>query len=60
MRAGIGPGALEKVRELRPDLVLLVLLDVNMPGVSGLKTAGLMRAELPEMRILMMSLHDAR
>jgi DNA-binding NarL/FixJ family response regulator len=51
-----GPEALEKARELRPNLVLL---DINMPGGSGLKTAGLVRAELPEIRILITSLHDS-
>lgn len=30
-----GEEALEKVRDMRPDLILL---DVNLPGISGLET----------------------
>jgi DNA-binding NarL/FixJ family response regulator len=54
--AADGPQALEKSRELRPDLVLL---DINMPGSSGLQTARDIRQEIPETKILIMSLHDA-
>lgn len=54
--AADGPEALQKARELQPDLVLL---DINMPGESGLKTARDIRRELPNVRILIMSLHDA-
>lgn len=51
-----GSQALESARALRPDLVLL---DINMPGRSGLQTARELRHEIPEIRILIMSLHDS-
>jgi DNA-binding NarL/FixJ family response regulator len=54
--AGDGSQALESARALRPDLVLL---DINMPGRSGLQTARELRHEIPEIRILIMSLHDS-
>jgi len=37
-----GEEALEKMREFRPDLVLL---DINMPGMSGLETCKVIRAD---------------
>lgn len=54
--AADGPQALEKARELRPDLVLL---DINMPSTSGFETARLIRKEIRESKILIMSLHGA-
>ena len=52
-----GADALRKARELRPDLILL---DVSMPGPSGLETARLLRRELPKAKVLIMSQHDAK
>ncbi|MEL6874453.1 MAG: LytTR family DNA-binding domain-containing protein [Pseudomonadota bacterium] len=44
-----GEKACEKVRENRPDLVLL---DVDMPGLSGIETADLIRsAEVPASQV---------
>jgi DNA-binding NarL/FixJ family response regulator len=54
--AADGPQAFEKACELRPDLVLL---DINMPTESGIQTARQIRREIPQVKILMMSLHDA-
>jgi DNA-binding NarL/FixJ family response regulator len=51
-----GVGAIQKVRELQPDLVLL---DMSMPGLSGLDTARLLRREWPEIKILILSQNDA-
>jgi DNA-binding NarL/FixJ family response regulator len=50
-----GSEALQKARELLPDLVLL---DINMPGISGLEVARLLRAEVPQTKIMMISQHD--
>jgi DNA-binding NarL/FixJ family response regulator len=54
--AGDGDAALQRARELQPDLVLL---DISMPGPSGLEVARMMRDELPNIKILIMSQHDA-
>jgi DNA-binding NarL/FixJ family response regulator len=53
--ASTGAQALEKTRELRPDLLLL---DINMPDTSGLQMARVIRQENPQLKILIMSLHD--
>jgi two-component system, NarL family, response regulator NreC len=50
-----GSEALRKARELMPDLVLL---DVSMPDINGLEVARLLRKEVPEVKILVMSQHD--
>jgi DNA-binding NarL/FixJ family response regulator len=50
-----GAEALQKARELLPDLILL---DVSMPGMNGLEAAHLLRQELPEVKILVISQHD--
>lgn len=50
-----GPDAIQKATELLPDLVLL---DISMPGLSGLDVARLLREKLPATTILIMSQHD--
>ncbi len=51
-----GLEAVMKARELLPDLILL---DLSMPGMSGLDAARLLRQDVPQAKILMMSQHDA-
>lgn len=48
--------AMVKARELRPELILL---DISMPGMSGLEIAPALRAELAQSKILVMSQHDS-
>jgi DNA-binding NarL/FixJ family response regulator len=38
----------------------VVLLDVSMPGSSGLEIARLLRQQFPDLKILMISHHDPR
>jgi two-component system KDP operon response regulator KdpE len=49
-----GEEALEKVREFRPDLVLL---DINMPGMGGLATCKAIRAD-SNTAIVMLTVHN--
>jgi two-component system, NarL family, nitrate/nitrite response regulator NarL len=53
--AASGPEALAKAIALAPDVVVL---DISLPGENGIKTAGRIRLETPEARILMLSVHD--
>jgi DNA-binding NarL/FixJ family response regulator len=50
-----GAETMQKATLLRPDLVLL---DVNLPDVSGLEIARFLRAEVPTAKILLVSQHD--
>lgn len=52
--AGDGQEALAKARELAPDLVLM---DVDMPKMSGLMVCELLHKELPGVRVLFLSMH---
>ena len=54
-QAKSGEEGIQLAVELRPDLILL---DVSMPGLSGLEVARLLRKELPQVRIVIMSQHD--
>lgn len=51
-----GKEAIRKARELRPDVVLL---DISMPGLNGLEVARLLRREIADAKILIMSQNDA-
>jgi CheY-like chemotaxis protein len=51
-RATDGSEALEAVRSLRPDLVVM---DVQMPIMDGLTAAALIRLQFPEVSIVLMS-----
>ena len=48
--------AFQKATELTPDLILL---DIGMPDGSGFDAARRIRQEIPQVKILMMSHHDA-
>ncbi|HXM69134.1 MAG TPA: response regulator transcription factor [Candidatus Acidoferrum sp.] len=54
--AGDGESAIQMACQLVPDVILL---DVSMPGLSGLETATRLRQQVPNVKILMLSQHDA-
>ena len=53
--AANGEQALALARQHRPDVIVL---DVTMPGESGLRVAPKLRAAVPDARVLIMSMHD--
>jgi len=50
-----GQEAVRKARELRPDIVLL---DINMPGMNGLRTAAEILRVSPTTRIVFLTVHN--
>lgn len=51
-----GQEAIENVGALAPDVVLM---DLNMPGVNGLSATELLLEIHPDLRILILSMHDS-
>lgn len=54
-RAADGAQAIAMARALMPDVILM---DVRMPGVSGLEATRRIKAELPAIRILMLTMSE--
>lgn len=50
-----GPSALTAVTRLRPDVVVL---DISMPGMSGLEVASALRADGSTAAIVFLTIHD--
>ncbi|MBI4786521.1 MAG: response regulator transcription factor [Chloroflexi bacterium] len=50
-----GPGALDAVRNFSPDVILL---DVALPGLSGIQVARQVRRAWPALRIIMLTSYD--
>ena len=53
---GNGQEAVDQVNSLQPDVILM---DLNMPGVSGLTATEMLLEERPETRIVILSMHDS-
>lgn len=53
--AANGREAVELAMQHRPDVVVL---DITMPEETGLKAAARLREQLPEARVLLLSMHD--
>lgn len=50
-----GAEVMQRVREMDFDVLVL---DLSMPGRSGIELIGLVRAEKPRLRILVLSMHE--
>lgn len=54
-QASNGKEALAKARELRPQLILM---DIYMPDMGGLQATKLIKAEIPEVKIVILTVSD--
>ncbi|GGI98196.1 DNA-binding response regulator [Shewanella hanedai] len=54
-QAANGKEALEKVPKLMPDIVLM---DISMPEMNGMDTAEIFKDKFPDIKILVLSMHD--
>ena len=50
-----GAEALAKAKELKPDLILM---DISMPHGNGLEALSAIKKELPDVKIIMLTVHD--
>ena len=53
--AADGSSAVEKALQLRPDIAIV---DISMPGLSGVEVVRRLRAELPSTRTLVLTMHE--
>ncbi|ACA88006.1 MULTISPECIES: response regulator [Shewanella] len=54
-QAANGKEALEKMPNLMPDIVLM---DISMPEMNGMDAAEIFKDKFPEIKILILSMHD--
>jgi len=55
-QAATGEDAVKKAKELRPDLIIL---DIGLPGISGIDAARQIRQVSPTSKIIFLSQHDS-
>lgn len=56
-RASNGQEAIEAARQLQPDVILM---DISMPVMNGLEATRVLQAQMPDTRVLILSMHDNR
>lgn len=54
--AADGAEAVEKARDLNPDVMVL---DITMPGMNGLEACRILRKQAPSLEILFVTQHDS-
>ncbi|MEL7659118.1 MAG: response regulator transcription factor, partial [Bacillota bacterium] len=52
---GDGQGAINMARRERPDIILM---DVNMPGTDGLTATRVIKREMPQIKIIALTIYE--
>jgi DNA-binding NarL/FixJ family response regulator len=55
--SGLGEDAIRNILHLKPDVVLL---DVNLPDISGFEVCTRLKSRLPSIKVLVLSMHEQR
>lgn len=55
--AGNGQEAIDMLRVLKVDIVLM---DIDMPGMSGPEAVSIIRREMPAVKVIMLTMHDEK
>jgi len=53
--AGDGPEALRLAHEVQPDVMVV---DIGLPGMDGIELTRAIRTELPQTRVVMLTMHE--
>lgn len=53
--AGTGAECLEKIEEIKPSTLLL---DINLPDMSGIEVLRIAKEKYPELKVIMLTVHD--
>ncbi len=56
LEAGDGGEALKKVKAFSPDLAII---DIQLPGENGLDLTKTLKAEYPNLKVIVLTIHDA-
>lgn len=54
--AGSGSEAIQLASQLRPEIIIM---DISMPGMSGLEATRVIHAKWPDVKILLLTLYDS-
>lgn len=53
--AADGPEALQSAQKLQPDIIVV---DIGLPGMDGIELTRAIRTELPQTRVVMLTMHE--
>lgn len=53
--AADGPEGLRRAKELQPDVLVI---DIGLPGIDGIELTRLVRRELPQAHVVILTMHD--
>lgn len=52
-----GKQAIEKAKKLNPDILII---DIGMPVISGIEATGILKSEMPKLKIIALTMHSEK